>query len=349
MRDSTALVVTIQGDFGSGQFRNLQSYLLDGTGVERPIGAGVSTPVLEAQDVILVPTCGAQYIKVVRQSGTGTVGLTSYATASIDAWLAMRQLSVGPASGLAIAQGKVPGLSSVHKFGEAGNIDTADGFVDVWDGAGDVAGLTKSGTRVYTYSTTADIDSVVSSSGSDTTDLEVEGLDSNWNAVTQTVTLTGQTRVALSTNLIRVFRMKNEGADPYAGNVFCYVDGALTAGVPNTEADVRAIIKIGNEQTMMAVYTVPNGKTGYLDQFFASVSKKTAQTSDMELRFRKNGGVFRIKHRASVIASGTSHVGHRFTVPENGLPAKTDITILADSSANDGAVAAGYDLFLVDD
>ena len=250
---------------------------------------------------------------------------------------------------LEIARGNVTGMSSVHKFGEAGDLDSE--VADVWDGCSNITGLTKTSMLTYTYSSTADIDSLSSSSGSDTTDVEVQGLDATWALVTQTITLTGQTRVALDTDLIRVFRMKNVGATAFAGNVFCYVNGAITAGVPDTEADVRAIMQIGNEQTLMAIYTIPLATTGYLCQFFASVSGTGGGTKDaqIDLRFRKTGGVFQLKHRTSVLADGTSHFGHPFAIPETGLPAKTDIVITATSASSNLAISGGFDIILIDD
>lgn len=248
-----------------------------------------------------------------------------------------------------IAKGNVSGTTVVYKFGEAGNIDIADGFVDVWDGANNITGLTKTSMDQYTYSTTADIDSLVSSDAGDTVDIEVHGLDTSYNLVVQTVTLNGRTRVALGTDLIRVYRMKNVGASVLAGNVFCYVDGSLTAGVPNTEIDIRAIIQIGNEQTLMTLYTIPNGKTGYISNWYASLSQRKDQNSDVRMFFRTFGGVFQIKHASSLMATGTSHIQHAYVFPLSGLSGKTDITIRTDTSKNDGSVAAGFDVILVDD
>ena len=104
---------------------------------------------------------------------------------------------------MSIAQGNVTGVSKVNKWGYAPDFDTGDNEVTVWDGAED--GATWELMR-YVYSTTADIDSISSSDNTDDQDIVIEGLDSNWELVTQTATLNGQTRVALSTSLIRVFR-----------------------------------------------------------------------------------------------------------------------------------------------
>ncbi len=249
--------------------------------------------------------------------------------------------------GIEVERGNMPGFSFIQKFGEAADIDTADGFADIWDGATEtISGFTK--TPAYTYSSTANIDSMVSSSASDTTALTLLGLDTNFALVEQTKNLNGQTRVALDTALVRLFRMKNAGAVPFVGNVFGYVDGDLTAGIPNTEADVRAIIQIAREQTLMVLYTVPADTTGYLLQWYASASKKKDQLSDVELLFRPFGGVFQLKHVSSLAATGSSKVQHDYSIPLV-LAAKTDVVLRADTSKDNGAVSGGFDIVLVDD
>ena len=69
-----------------------------------------------------------------------------------------------------IVQGNITGASFIHKFGRTPDFDTTDNFATVWDGAEDGEVWEK---MVYTYSTTADIDSLVSSDNSDTQDVEV--------------------------------------------------------------------------------------------------------------------------------------------------------------------------------
>jgi len=248
-------------------------------------------------------------------------------------------------SGLAIAKGDVSGHTFVHKFGRAPDFDTGDGGVTIWDGADD-AGINE---MQYNYSTTAIIDSISSADNTDTQAIELQGLDSNYELVLQTVILTGQTRKALNTNLIRVLRMKNIGSTDLAGEVYCYENTALTAGVPTDTTKVRAAIVVGNNQTEMAVYTIPAGKTGYLRQWFASSSgaKKTTNYL-MRLKTRPFGQVFQLTHSSS-IADAAPFI-HTYIEPET-FDAKTDIEMTAaitDAAVTQAAVSAGFDLVLVD-
>jgi len=170
---------------------------------------------------------------------------------------------------LEIAKGNVPGHSVVQKFGNAPDFDSTDGEVTVWDGAEDATAWEL---MRYVYSTTADIDSLSSSSAADTQDITIQGLDTNWELVNQTVTLNGQTRVALTTNLIRVFRAYNDNGTNLSGHIFIYVNDTLTGGIPNTNANIRCVIDPVNQQTEMAIYTIPAGKTGYLTRGYSSTS-----------------------------------------------------------------------------
>jgi len=243
-----------------------------------------------------------------------------------------------------IAAGKVNGVSFVDKFGETGpNIDTADGLVDVWSGVAN-ANCSKN----YVYSTTADIDSISSSSASDTVVINVQGLDTNWDLTTQSITLQGQTRVALTTPLIRVFRMYNENGTPLVGTVYCYVNTTISGGVPTTPTPIRAIIDIGEEQTLMALYTIPNGKTGYLVQGDVGLYSKLAGYSHGHFAIRLFGKVFRTQRTFGLSTTGTTSRPFVFKIPLP-IPAKTDIRVRADSSANDMGVFANFQIILVDD
>lgn len=256
-------------------------------------------------------------------------------------------------NGLAIAQGLVTGVSFIHKFGAAPDFDAADNEITVTDLAADGTAWEN---MVYDYSATADIDSISSSNSGDTgIDIEVQGLDANYDIVTQTVTTDasdGQTRVALDTNLIRVFRMKNVSSTDLAGTLVVYVNTALTNGIPTDKSKIRGAVFDGNNQTEMAIYTVPNGYTGYMRSLFASTAGAN-KTSNYIIRLsaRPFGQVFQLKHRMSISDTGSSHVQHNYVEPEV-FAAKTDIHITAQMTAGGGtaaAIAAGFDIVLVQD
>lgn len=252
-------------------------------------------------------------------------------------------------SGLAIAQGNVTGASFIHKFGAAPDFDTTDGAVTIWDGAEDNTAWEN---MVYNYSTTAAIDSISSSDAGDTVDIEIQGLDSNYDLVTQTITLNGQNRVALTTNLIRVFRAKNVGSTDLAGHVFVFENDTLSSGVPDDPELIRAVIQPENNQTEMAVYTIPNGYTGYMRDWYATTAG-ASKTTDYIIRVKARpfGQVFQLKHRSAITETGTSTYQHRYEEPEV-FAAKTDIEMTAEmtaAGATAAAIAGGFDIVLVAD
>ena len=249
-------------------------------------------------------------------------------------------------SGLAIAKGDVTGTTFIHKFGNAPDFDTGDGAVTIWDGANDGS----IDEMQYTYSTTAAIDSISSSNAGDTVDIEIQGLDGNYDLTTQTVTLTGQTRVALSTSLIRVFRLKNVGATDLAGNCYVYENTTISGGVPTDTTKVRAMIANGNNQTLMAVYTIPAGYTGYMRDWYCSSSgAKKDSAFVVDLFARPFGQVFQLKHRSAINDNGSTYIQHKYEEPEK-FTEKTDIEMrvtIAEASITEASVSGGFDIVLI--
>lgn len=246
--------------------------------------------------------------------------------------------------GLSIARGRLTGVTFIHKFGQAPDFDISNGDVTVWDGAND-AGIDQ---MVYQYSTTANIDSLISTDASDTQSILILGLNSEYNEITQNVTLTGQTRAALGTKLIRIYRMINEGSTDLSGVVSCYVNNAATsAGVVSDSANVRAIINNGNNQTLLGLYTVPAGKTAYMRDWYASLTAKKTAIAGIKIFARPFGQVFQLKHTSDINSAGSSHTQHKYNDP---IPfkEKTDIEMRASTSVDSNGIAAGFDLVLVD-
>jgi hypothetical protein len=155
----------------------------------------------------------------------------------------------------------------------------------------------------------------------------------------------------MDSSFIRVFRMRNVNSTNLAGHVFCFVESAVASGVPDPDS-IRAIIQPGNNQTEMAVYTIPAGKTGYMRSWFASTSGSNRSSNYvMRLLARSFGGVFQLKHKTAIADNGTSAYHHIYEEPEV-FQAKTDIemkTTMTANGATSANISAGFDIVLVDE
>jgi hypothetical protein len=236
-----------------------------------------------------------------------------------------------------VNKGNIPGHSVVRKFAERGNL-TAAVLSDVWDFPT---------APVYTYSATADIDTVSSSAAGDTEDMVIYGLDANFEEVKQTVTLTGQTKVTLVTPLIRVYRMIWQGAAALAGDVYCYVDGTITAGVPDTAADVRAFVTKEAHQTLMAPYTIPAGKVGFILGSNFTIARKVNAIMEITFSVRPFGKQFTTKARLSLSSTGTSQAAATLPAPI-AVDQKSDLRIQVNSDTNATGATSTYTILLVD-
>lgn len=209
------------------------------------------------------------------------------------------------------------GLSHVNKFGYTG--DDVNGTSTIWDGNG--------ATAIYPYPADGVV-SITSTSGSDTGEsVEVQGLDANYDRVTEIINV-GSTG---STIFSRVFRARQCGTDTNVGTVDLNMNGTLAAR-----------ILPGNGQTLMAVYTIPAGKTGYLLQFQGSSDKQTAVQFKLFAREFLDGGAFNLKGQWG--SSGGNVVTYDYKVPLV-FPEKSDIRVDMTTGNNCGGGAI-FDLIL---
>lgn len=237
-------------------------------------------------------------------------------------------------SKLDIARGLVGGQSVVNKFGRNNNI--AIGVEEeIWDGS-----------IAYTFPATALMTSI-----SQTTDqtamrgetIEVQGLDTNWDFVVQDpvldATLTTNV-VTLTTPLRRCFRMK----------VASSVVADSTIRVHNAaESQDYAIITAGEQQTHMAIYTIPNGQTGYMTNYYSHVNPGTnLDPTSMAIRLwatdNENGYARQLKH---IIGQIEGNWQHEFD-PYRKFTQKTDIFITATPVGKAADVSAGFDIILIE-
>lgn len=233
------------------------------------------------------------------------------------------------AEGIHISNGQMLNTSHINKFGYTGA--DVNGTATIWDGT---AALNNSTYTYLTEPTTLRVES--DDNGDDGATYLIEGLDGDYNPVSESITTDAGTGIGTGTQqFLRVFRAKitsNGGVN--AGNV----------SITNSANDVLlAYIIDGNGQTLMSIYTVPAGKTAYLFKIHASVDKANVGVQFMffETPF---GGSTNIKHMSGT--QGGNPIDYDYCVPLR-FEEKSDLEMKVKTAASCGAGGI-FDLILVD-
>lgn len=186
---------------------------------------------------------------------------------------------------------------AVRKFGENTAVGTSNTTL-----------MTLHGSETEeTYVSTNAIDSISSSDASDTGLIYLEGHTVSSGVFTfrtQSVTLNGQTRVALDPALSRSARGANISSSPLAGSVYVYENTAITAGVPDDASKTHLIIPVGEEQSLKASTTFSDEDYCFLTRIIGTVNKRTAGGATIRLRVREAGGVPRTQLKYGVNSNG---------------------------------------------
>jgi hypothetical protein len=166
--------------------------------------------------------------------------------------------------------------------------------------------------------------------------VEIQGLDGNYDPQTETVTISGSSATTTN-NFKRVFRARftaATGFDPNSERILIKSGGTTVA---------KILEDIG--QTMMSIYTIPAGKTGYLMRL--DITAQGTATGSFKLYCRDNGvGSFRVKHTAEVNGVGGAYQ-LIYPLPQPLLE-KTDIDARMLTQSNNGRYTCTFDIMLVD-
>jgi hypothetical protein len=215
---------------------------------------------------------------------------------------------------LQVARGMIAGHKHLFKFGN--NSDVNGSIETIW-----------SNSSLYVYPTVAMQMSVSSSSANDSSagtgarTVSVQGLDQNYNEVAETIVLNGQSAVLTTNTFIRVFRafVITAGSTETAQGTIYIGTGTITGGIPAT---IYAEIPLGENQTLMAIWTVPANYTFYVSRgTFTAASNNVSHYILGKFMLRTFGGVFR---NAADVTVNTGVVPYDFEVPL-AIPEKTDI------------------------
>ena len=226
---------------------------------------------------------------------------------------------------LQVSRGLIAGHKRVFKFGYNGDID--DSEETIWD----VGGL-------YAYPASAVTMTATSSSGATDEDVEVtiQGVDASYNELSETVTLDASGTATTTGSFLRVYRAFVASGTASAGNITIANGGTTYAYVSSSD-----------QQTLMALWTVPAGYTAYLFQIDTTAfTVQNNKVATIRMITRELKGVFRTQQKFDLF-EGSYH--QDITCPQP-IPEKTDIEFraIADSSNADLRVSTTFDIIYIE-
>jgi hypothetical protein len=237
---------------------------------------------------------------------------------------------------LQVARGQIPWHQSVVVFGYNPDVDTS--IETVWPHDG-----------LLPYAPAALQLKVSSSSTNDTAagtgarTVYIEGLDANHNAISETVTLSGQTAVLTTQYFLHInnaYVATAGSLNSAAGNIY-FGDGVVTLGVPATIYD---IILYDYNTRITGSYTIPAGYTGYVEQgLFSSGQAGGSNAITGRLMTR---GTDNIRRTAAIVTLNNGAADYVFEYPIV-VPENTTIEAQAVGSSTNNACSSMFILVLI--
>lgn len=233
---------------------------------------------------------------------------------------------------------------TVQKFGENDNVGNG-AFEDIWPGGGIYPFQTAAtALRIRAGGNPQDDSTLGGATGA--LAVVVEGLDTNFNEITETIATLG---ALASLPTVALFRRVNRA---YVTDVGTY--GGANVGPIEIEtapgAILQAVIVAAKGQTQQAIYTVPAGKTGFITRLRWFVEGNKDATVELYQRQNASDVVTpftgrRLLSRISALVGAESIALDSYMA----LPAGTDVFGRAIGSAAGGtAVDCSFDLALVE-
>ena len=230
-----------------------------------------------------------------------------------------------------VAKGRVAGVDFVVKFGQ-NPLTTNGAWETVWDGSNLYP--FPSASSGVTIESDSDFDDPDSGDGAQS--VHIYGLASGTWALQDEIVAMSGTSV---NNYIHIFRAEIDdvgGSGVNVGSVFIKMNAVSVA-----------VIQPDEGQTLMAVYTIPSGTTGYLNRKEASVvadDSAQVKTADFRLRTRFPDKSWRTRDTIGLKDQAVNYLA-LYPMP---VPEMTDITIEANAGTNTTKVTAGFDIELED-
>lgn len=237
---------------------------------------------------------------------------------------------------LQVARGQITMHSAVYKFGYSTYIDGT--LYPVWNYAGNRTYLTTAATMTVSSSSAND----TAPSGSGAHSVLIEGLDQNYNPISESITLAGQTAVPTTQAYLRVVGITVYDKGVNGGNVgTIYVGtGTVTSGIP---AVVHELVPPGFNKEASGVYTVPAGYTAYMRVGGLSGQDTGAGYITGRLVVSNQGSPF-ITSAVTVFTTG--QVNYEFPYPI-AIPEKSDVEARAVTSSGTNTLSSYFGFVLI--
>jgi len=232
-----------------------------------------------------------------------------------------------------VARGNVAGQKTLYKFGFNDDVDGTEEAIWMAGGAynfpSDAAVL-----RVFS----AAVEDDDGSTGARV--ITIEGLDANYNEVSIDHTMDGTTAI----NTTQTFTRVNRAFVKTAGSLN-HNKGVISIQHQGTGTYTLATIAEEMSQTQQAIYTVPNGKTLYIDDInFTAAMDQANKRAQARAVITEFGGADRTRY-VNVLQSNQLIAKFEYAL---AVPQKSDIVLKAVTDSTNNEIAGSFQGVLID-
>jgi len=233
--------------------------------------------------------------------------------------------SEAPEFKVAVALGKVPGWQRYRRFGDNDTVNGSGTTEEMWP-PGTVRVIPTSAAVAVVSSTSTADNGVTPSTGALTVNLE--GLNANYEEVSEVVTLNGLTTVNSTQTFLRLHRANIVQVGSGGVNA-----GAITATV---NGNAQVYIDAENGQSSQLTYTVPGNKYWVLDAISLGCGRMTTGDLDMRMQIRLYNSTLGAYEGWRTVGDFYLYNGGNYRADNTVgqvLPPKTDVRCVLNSSA----------------
>ncbi len=226
-----------------------------------------------------------------------------------------------------IARGRVSDSGFVRIAGHNGNVGATS--ETVWSVGGLYPWPIETEILKVSSNDLAD-DGVLSGNGART--ILLIGYDANYVPQVETMVLNGSTPIPTTKAYSRVYKARVLSAGDSGWN-----EGTISVK-DNDNTVTLLVIEPARNESLMAIFTIPNGYTGFITSW--SIATSSNKVVNGEIYIRPYGQVFQCK---AFVEINLNPYKEPWEFPET-VPEKSDIELRANTAGGGGAVSGGFSL-----